>query len=64
MRTTLDLPDDLFRQAKIHAAVKGITLKELFTEGLRMALEANPARAPHDSARQQPAALENQSRLP
>ncbi|MCX6921854.1 MAG: hypothetical protein NT154_01350 [Verrucomicrobia bacterium] len=28
MRTTLDLPDDLFRQVKAKAALEGATLKE------------------------------------
>ena len=28
MRTTIDLPDDLFRQAKSKAALRGETLKE------------------------------------
>lgn len=31
MRTTIDLPDELFRQAKAQAALSGITLKELIT---------------------------------
>jgi len=31
MRTTLDLPDELFRQVKARAAVKGTTIKELLT---------------------------------
>ena len=31
MRTTLDLPDDLFRQLKVRAATKGATIKELLT---------------------------------
>ena len=29
MRTTLDLPDELFRRVKATAAIKGTTLKEL-----------------------------------
>lgn len=29
MRTTLDLPDDLFRQVKARAALQGSSLKEL-----------------------------------
>jgi len=29
MRTTIDLPDDLFRQAKARAALSGIKLKDL-----------------------------------
>ncbi len=32
MRTTLDLPDDLFRRLKAHAALHGKTLRELFLE--------------------------------
>lgn len=31
MRTTLDLPDDLMRKAKIAAATRGLKLKEFFT---------------------------------
>ena len=31
VRTTLDLPDDLFRQAKVKAALEGATLKEMLT---------------------------------
>jgi hypothetical protein len=31
MRTTLDLPDELFRQVKARAAVKGTTIKTLLT---------------------------------
>ena len=34
MKTTLELPDLLFRRAKAHAANQGITLKQLFTEAL------------------------------
>ena len=32
MRTTLDLPDELFRQVKAKAALDGRSLKELMTE--------------------------------
>ena len=31
MRTTLDLPDELFRQVRARAAVKGTTIKTLLT---------------------------------
>lgn len=31
MRTTIDLPDDLFRRVKARAALDGTTLKELVT---------------------------------
>ena len=32
MRTTVELPDDLFRHLKAKAALKGVTVKELLTE--------------------------------
>ncbi len=51
MRTTIELPDDLFRQVKAHAALSGVTLKELITRwvvrGLRDADAKVPAAARH-----------------
>jgi len=38
MRTTLDLPDDLFREAKTRAVRQGTTLKQLITECIRSGL--------------------------
>ena len=35
VKTTVEIPDPLFRQAKAAAAQKGIPLKQLFTEALR-----------------------------
>ena len=34
MKTTIELPDAMFRQAKALAAARGITLQRLFTEAL------------------------------
>ena len=34
MRTTIDLPDDLARAAKIRAAERGETLKEMLTRAI------------------------------
>jgi hypothetical protein len=34
MKTTLEIPDQLFRRAKSAAAAKGIPLRELVTEAL------------------------------
>jgi len=34
MRTTVDLPDRLFREAKMAAAGRGVSLKELITRAL------------------------------
>lgn len=38
MRTTIDLPDELLRQAKAHAALTGTTLKDLVTACLSQGL--------------------------
>ena len=55
MRTTIDLPDDLFRQAKMRAVQDGLLLKELFRryveQGLTQAaapptLQERPKRSP------------------
>jgi hypothetical protein len=35
VKTTVEIPDPLFRRAKAAAAQKGIPLKQLFTEALR-----------------------------
>ena len=47
MKTTIELPDVMFRQAKALAAARGITLKRLFTEALesrlRRSAHGNPA---------------------
>ena len=34
MKTTIDLPDTMFRQAKALAAARGVTLRRFFTEAL------------------------------
>jgi hypothetical protein len=34
MRTTVDLPEDVFRAAKAHAAARGETLKEFLTRAV------------------------------
>jgi len=38
MRTTLDLPDDLLKRAKIAAVKRGSTLRDLVAEALRKLL--------------------------
>lgn len=38
MRTTIDLPDGLFRQVKAKAALRGVKLKEYVAEALRQSL--------------------------
>jgi hypothetical protein len=34
VKTTVDIPDDVFREAKASAAARGIPLRELVCEGL------------------------------
>ena len=45
MRTTLDLPDDLMRRAKIAAVERGTTLRELVGSALERELTASRAAA-------------------
>ncbi|HEX5321636.1 MAG TPA: hypothetical protein VFW46_20930 [Stellaceae bacterium] len=44
MRTTVDLPDELFRRAKSEAALRGKKLRDLIEEGLRLVVD-EPSRA-------------------
>ena len=46
MKTTVELPDPLYRQAKAEAALRGRKLRDLVEEGLRRVLDA-----PADTAR-------------
>jgi hypothetical protein len=39
MKTTVELPDDLYRRAKAEAALRGCKFREFVEEGLRLALE-------------------------
>jgi hypothetical protein len=46
MKTTIELPDELYRRAKAEAALRGRKLRDLVEEGLRLALQS-PRRAQH-----------------
>jgi predicted component of type VI protein secretion system len=39
MKTTVEVPDDLYRRAKAEAALRGRKFRELVEEGLRLVLE-------------------------
>ena len=43
MKTTVELPDATFRQAKVLASSRGMTLKQLFTEALEDRLRRDVA---------------------
>jgi predicted component of type VI protein secretion system len=38
MKTTIEVPDELYRRAKAQAALRGRKLKDLVAEGLRLVL--------------------------
>ncbi len=38
MKTTLEIDDELYREAKVHASLTGQKMKDLVTIGLRLAL--------------------------
>ena len=42
MRTTLDLPDDVLRRAKIAAVERGSSLRQLVIDALRREMEGAP----------------------
>jgi hypothetical protein len=46
MKTTIEIPDPLFRKAKSKAAERSQTLKEFVTEALRDKLALNASKAP------------------
>jgi hypothetical protein len=41
MKTTIEVPDDLYRRAKAEAGLSGRKLKDLVEEGLRRVLDAS-----------------------
>lgn len=45
MKTTLEIPDPLFRKAKSKAAERGQSLKQLVTEALQEKLATNASKA-------------------
>lgn len=42
MKTTLEIPDAIFRQAKSMAAERGIPLREFVTQAVKEKLDAQP----------------------
>ncbi|HEV2202349.1 MAG TPA: hypothetical protein VGR73_21230 [Bryobacteraceae bacterium] len=45
MKTTLEIPDPVFRKAKAKAAERGIALREFITEAVEEKLAGGPATA-------------------
>ena len=46
MKTTLDIPDALYRQAKVRAALENRKIKDLVSDGLRLVLGLKPESRP------------------
>ena len=46
MKTTIEVPDELYRRAKAQAALQGRKLRDLVEEGLRRVLDAPAKRRP------------------
>jgi hypothetical protein len=49
MKTTVEVPDDLYRRAKAEAALRGRKLKDLIEEGLWLVLESPRKTGQHPS---------------
>lgn len=55
MRTTIDLPDDLLRQAKATAALQGISFKDLVASFIKLGLSmTNSPNKPETFGRKDP----------
>jgi hypothetical protein len=39
MRTSLEIPDDIYRQMKVRAATEGTTMREIILAGVEMRLQ-------------------------
>jgi hypothetical protein len=55
MRTTIEIPDDLFRKAKAQAALEGVRLRDVIERGLRLALAQPAPSTPRCNATRTPA---------
>lgn len=50
MKTTLELPDETFRQAKAHAALRGIAMRQYVAEALEEKIRAESSSAGNPSS--------------
>lgn len=68
MRTTLDLPDSLFKEVKTRAVQQGVKLKELLATYIEAGLRGSPASAkdlaPENARLPLPAAIERMPGTP
>ncbi len=50
MKTTIEIPEKLFRQVKARAALEGISLREFVLRGLQLAIQSTPGKVPRPRA--------------
>jgi hypothetical protein len=62
MRTTIDLPDAVFRETKALAATRGITMKQFILEAIEQA-KKSPAPPPKAARRLHPVHLRSRRTL-
>jgi predicted lipoprotein len=55
MKTTIEMPDELFRRAKAVAALQGLSMKDWLTNLLRREVGAGTTALPSDQDREQEA---------
>ncbi|MGN6593319.1 MAG: hypothetical protein ACTHJX_10510 [Terriglobales bacterium] len=56
MRTTVDLPDEVYRSLKIRAGLQGVTLKQIFLQYVERGLR-QPEQAPRGRKDEPPVAV-------
>jgi hypothetical protein len=54
MRTTLEIPDEIYRSLKARAALSGVPVREVVAQLIEQGLRAAPAGAPTRDRRRQP----------
>jgi hypothetical protein len=54
MRTTLDIPDELYRSLKARAALRGVPVREIVTQLIDLGLRSAPSVAPARERRHAP----------
>jgi hypothetical protein len=54
MRTTIEIPDELYRSLKARAALKGVPVREVVTQLIDQGLRAAPLTAPTSDGRREP----------
>jgi negative regulator of replication initiation len=66
MKTTVEIPDELYQFARLRAASENRKIKDLVSEGLRIVLGLSPARHPFQPRRmtQAPVTIRDGNEIP